>query len=43
MRREAITDEELDATLRENGASSLEEVERIYLELDGQISVVKKK
>nr|WP_132458502.1 YetF domain-containing protein [Paraburkholderia sp. BL8N3] len=43
MRREAITDEELDAKLRENGASSLEEVERIYLELDGQISVVKKK
>ncbi|KDR37755.1 DUF421 domain-containing protein [Caballeronia glathei] len=43
MRREAITDEELDAKLRENGASSLEEVERMYLESDGQISVVKKK
>ncbi|CAB3799631.1 DUF421 domain-containing protein [Pararobbsia alpina] len=43
MRREAITDEELEAKLRENGASSLEEVERMYLESDGQISVVKKK
>lgn len=43
MRREAITDDELAAKLRENGASSIEEVEHVYLESDGQLSVVKKK
>jgi uncharacterized membrane protein YcaP (DUF421 family) len=43
MRREAITDEELDAKLREHGVSSVHDVEYMYLESDGKISVVKKK
>lgn len=42
MRREYVTDEELDAKLRGFGVGSLEEVERAYLETDGAITVIKK-
>ncbi len=43
MRREFITDEELWAKLREKGIESLQEVKEVYLEPDGQFSVIKYK
>lgn len=41
MRREFITDEELWAKLRQQGVTSLQEVKEVYLEPDGQFSVIK--
>ncbi|RYD31177.1 MAG: DUF421 domain-containing protein [Verrucomicrobiaceae bacterium] len=43
MRKEYITDEELWAQLRQEGIESLDEVKAVYLETDGQFSVVKRK
>ena len=42
LRRELITDDELWAKLRESGVESLEQVKAVYMEADGQISVIKK-
>ncbi|MFT3848292.1 MAG: DUF421 domain-containing protein [Propionivibrio sp.] len=42
LRREFITREELEAKLRENGVKRIEEVERAYLENDGEISLLLK-
>ena len=42
MRRELITDEELQSRLREQGVESVENVRYAYMESDGHISVVKK-
>lgn len=42
MRRELITDEELQSRLREQGVESVEDVRYAYMESDGHISVVKK-
>ncbi len=41
MRREYITDDELDAKLREQGVDSVESVKRAYLETNGTVTVVK--
>ncbi len=41
MRREFITDEELWAKLRQQGVTSLQQVKEVYLEPDGQFSVIK--
>ena len=38
MRRQFITDEELDAMVRSHGIEHIEEIKRAYLESDGQIS-----
>jgi uncharacterized membrane protein YcaP (DUF421 family) len=43
MRRELITEEELNAEVRLQGLRGLDEVEAIFLEASGEISVVKKK
>jgi uncharacterized membrane protein YcaP (DUF421 family) len=43
LRRELITNEELLARLRANGAATLAEVRHAYLESDGNISVILKK
>ncbi|MNY82623.1 hypothetical protein D3C86_2248450 [compost metagenome] len=43
MRRESITDEELEAKYRQEGLESIDEVKALYLEADGKVSVVKKK
>jgi uncharacterized membrane protein YcaP (DUF421 family) len=43
MRRESITDEELEAKYREEGLDSLDKVKALYLEADGKVSVIKKK
>lgn len=40
MRRQFITDEELDAMLRGHGIEDLAEIKRAYLEPDGQLSVI---
>jgi len=42
MRREYITTEELMAKLREQGSDDLSEVKAMFLEADGEISVLKK-
>ena len=42
LRRELITTEELMSHLRQQGISKLAEVNRAYMEADGQISVIKK-
>jgi len=42
MRKELITEEELRSQLRQQGVAGLEEVERVCLEANGEISVVKK-
>jgi uncharacterized membrane protein YcaP (DUF421 family) len=42
MRREFITADELDAKVREAGLESIEQVKRMYLESDGEISVIKR-
>ncbi|MES2537969.1 MAG: YetF domain-containing protein [Pseudomonadota bacterium] len=42
MRRELITSEELKAKLREEGLESLADVKLMYLEADGEISVIKR-
>jgi uncharacterized membrane protein YcaP (DUF421 family) len=41
-RAERITDNELQAALRKQGLTSLEDVEAAYVETDGQISFIKR-
>jgi len=41
MRRELVTDEELQAMLRENGIEDMSEVKSAHMESDGQISVIR--
>jgi uncharacterized membrane protein YcaP (DUF421 family) len=43
LRREYITDEELEGYLRKAGVASVEEVALAHMEADGDISVVKRK
>jgi uncharacterized membrane protein YcaP (DUF421 family) len=43
MKQEMITEEELTSLLREQGAESIKEVKKCYLEGDGHISVIKKR
>lgn len=43
MRRESITDEELEAKYRQQGVESIDEVKALYLESDGNVSVIKRK
>jgi uncharacterized membrane protein YcaP (DUF421 family) len=43
MRKEFVTDEELWSKLRENEIESLEQVKYVYMEPDGEISVIKRK
>ncbi|RJG06720.1 DUF421 domain-containing protein [Noviherbaspirillum cavernae] len=42
LRREWISDEELWTKLREHGVDSIQEVKAVYLEADGEISVIKR-
>jgi uncharacterized membrane protein YcaP (DUF421 family) len=42
MRKEFITEDELWSKLREAGVNSLDQVAQVYMEADGQISVIKK-
>ncbi len=42
MRREFISDEELMAKVREEGLEDLSRVKRMYLESDGEISLIRK-
>jgi uncharacterized membrane protein YcaP (DUF421 family) len=41
MRREFITDEELAAKIRQEGVDDIAQVKRMYLEGDGEISLIK--
>ncbi|RZT31783.1 DUF421 domain-containing protein [Cupriavidus agavae] len=43
MARHAITDEELESQMRQEGVSSVEEVKAMYLEPGGKISVITNK
>lgn len=43
MRKELVTPEEIQAKLRENDIASLDEVEKMTMESDGEISVLRKK
>lgn len=43
MRRESITDDELEAKYRQEGLESLDDIKALYLEADGKVSVIKKK
>ena len=43
MRREYLTEEELWAHLRKESVTSLDEIDRVYIESDGGFSVLKKK
>ena len=43
LRREYITEEELDGYLRKAGVAAVDEVESAHMESDGEISVVKRK
>lgn len=43
MEEESLTDDELLSHLREAGIADLSQVERAYLEDDGQISIIKRK
>ena len=43
MRLELLSRQELDAKLRQNGVRELSEVEKAFVEPDGQISVIKRK
>jgi uncharacterized membrane protein YcaP (DUF421 family) len=40
MRRERITEEEIEAAIRQQGLATLEQVEAVVLETDGSLSVV---
>ena len=40
LRKELITEDELHARLRSYGMESLAEVKRVYLESDGDITVI---
>lgn len=42
MRREFITDEELNAKIRHEGVDDLAIVKRMYLEADGEMSLIRK-
>jgi uncharacterized membrane protein YcaP (DUF421 family) len=41
MRREFITDEELNAKIRQEGVEDIATVKRMYLEADGEISLIR--
>jgi len=41
MRREFITDHELNAKIREQGVQDISAVKRMYLEADGEMSLIK--
>jgi uncharacterized membrane protein YcaP (DUF421 family) len=41
MRREFITDEELNAKIRQEGVEDLATVKRMYLEADGEMSLIR--
>ena len=41
MRREFITDEEVNAKIRHEGVEDLATVKRMYLEADGEMSVIR--
>jgi uncharacterized membrane protein YcaP (DUF421 family) len=41
MRREFITDEELNAKIRHEGVEDLATVKRMYLEADGEMSLIR--
>ena len=41
MRRELITDEELNAKIRQEGVEDLATVKRMYLEADGEMSLIR--
>jgi len=43
MRRQSITDEELEAKYRQQGIESIDDVKALYLEADGNVSVIKRK
>jgi len=43
MRREFISEDEIWSKLRQAGIESLDEVKRVYIESDGQISVIKRR
>jgi len=43
MRREFITEEELMTALRQKGVKELSEVEEVFMESDGNFSVIKRK
>lgn len=43
MRRDYVTDEELDAMLREHGVESADDVKAAYMESDGSLSVILKR
>lgn len=43
MRKEFVTTEEIEAKVRESNATSLDEIELMTMESDGEISVVKKR
>ena len=42
MRRELITDEELNAKIRHEGVDNLADVKRMYLEADGELSLIRR-
>ncbi|OVZ58835.1 DUF421 domain-containing protein [Pigmentiphaga sp. NML080357] len=42
MRRQSITDEELEAKYRQQGVESIDQVKALYLEADGNVSVIKR-
>lgn len=41
MRRELITDEELNAKIRQEGVEDVSSVKRMYLEADGEMSLIR--
>lgn len=43
LRREFITEDELWIQLRKNGVESLDQVQHVYLEANGEFSVIKRK
>ena len=42
MRREWITDEELKAKIRQEGVEDMANVKRMYLEADGEMSLIRR-
>jgi uncharacterized protein DUF421 len=43
LRKELVSEMELKSKLREHGVTELQEVEKAYMEPDGEVSVIKKK
>jgi uncharacterized membrane protein YcaP (DUF421 family) len=43
LRKEFVSEMELKSKLREHGVTELQEVEKCYMEPDGEVSVIKKK